>query len=104
MVPGVAQTVPNLGPPACLRVGGPAAACDFPGDVQVDEQVGLRDTPPHRGYVGVFLRYLAGVVPSLAQRAHEQRFARGAGANDGDERAFFLFGPFHRRSGSLKTW
>ena len=65
MVPGVVQTVGHFGPPACLRVGGPTLTGDLPGDVQVYEQVGLRDALPHRRHVGMFLRYLAGVVPPL---------------------------------------
>ena len=65
VVPGVVQAVGHLSPPAWLRVGGPPLTGDLPGDVQVYEQVGLRDALPHRGYVGVFLCHLAGVVPPL---------------------------------------
>ena len=69
---------------------------DLPGDVQVDEQVGLGDALPHRGHVGVLLDHFAGVVPARPQRPDERGLARGARADYGDQGTFLIPGLSHR--------
>jgi len=92
---GVIQTPFHLVPPSCAGIGGPALASSLPRDVQEDQHVRLSDTLPHCGYTGVFLYYLAGVVPLLSQRLHERRFPRSTRSDYGDQRTFFPVSSFH---------
>ncbi len=93
---GVVQSLYQFLPPIRRRGGGPTLRGDFPGDIQVDKYVGLSDQLPHRGHVGVLLGDFAGVVSPRSQRLHEQRFARGARADNGDQLLFLSFHLFHQ--------
>jgi len=68
---GMAQSPRQFVPPVRPGAGGTALVGDLPGDVQIDEQVGLGDALPHRGRVGVLLYHLADVVASRPQRPDE---------------------------------
>ena len=84
MLPCVAQATVQLGQDLLPPVNPPPLGDGGERGVEVDQNIGISDPPPHGRHGGVLLGALMSIVAEGPQPPHQHRLARSAGPDDGD--------------------